>query len=94
LFSLFILNACAGPKPLKDYALSKSALSKAKSAGAESLSNGWFYKADITFKNAVKAYIENDNLVAKDLFIKSRRYSERAENNSRVQKFKSGDGPN
>jgi len=69
------------------------ALKKAKSSGAESLANGWYYKADVTYKKAVKAYSENDNLVAKDLFVKSRRYSERAENSSRVQKFKSGDGP-
>jgi len=89
-----MLSACAGPKPIKEYALSKSALSRAKIAGAESLSNGWYYKADTTFDQAVKAYDENDNLVARDLFIRSRRYSERAENSSRVQKFKSGDGPN
>ncbi len=88
-----MLSACAGPKPIKEYALSQVALRKAKSAGAESLANGWYYKADIAFKKAKKAYEDNDNIVAKDLFVKSRRYSERAENSSRVQKFKSGDGP-
>jgi len=93
-FLVFMASAsCAGPKPIKEFALSKIALEHAKKAGAESYASGWYYKADTTFSNAEKAYKLNDNLVAKELFIKARKYAERAENSSRVQKFKSGDGP-
>ncbi len=92
---VFVINlvACAGPKPLQDYSLSKSALDYARKAGAESLASGWYYKADTTFKQAESAYKNNENLKAKELFIKARKFAERAENSSRVQKFKSGDGP-
>ena len=50
LFLLFTTTSCAGPKPVTDYTLSKTALEYAKRAGAESLASGWYFKADTMFK--------------------------------------------
>ena len=91
-FTLFT-GGCVGPKPLKDYVLSHQAMVYAKRSEADVIANSWFSKAEDTYQQAEIAWANSEHDRAKKLFIKARRYFERAENMAKVQKFKTGDGP-
>ncbi len=93
LLGMTLLSGCVGPKPMNDYVLAREALNFARASEAQSLASGWLFKAEETFQKAESAWKLNENDLARKLFIKSRKYSERAENSARVKKFKSGAGP-
>ena len=77
---------------MKDYVLTHQAMVAAQKSGAESLSGPWFSRAEETYIRAEKAWQNGSSDQAKSLFIKARRYYERAENQAKVEKFKSGEG--
>ena len=93
IFLSISIGGCVGPKPLKDYVLSHQAMVHARRAEADVLANSWFSKAEDTYQQAEVAWANSEHDRAKKLFVKARRYFERAENTAKVQKFKTGDGP-
>ena len=91
IFISFSLWGCAGPKPIEDYVLSQAALKAAKDAGASSYASGYWFKAELSFRKAVKLYKNSSNSEAQVYFVRSRKYAERAEVLTRLKKFKSGE---
>ena len=83
--------ACAGPKPIEELTLARVALDAAKDAGAASLASGYWYKAEESFRKGSEALNGNYNYDAKEFFIQAKLYAEKAENSTRLKKFKSGD---
>ena len=83
---------CVGPKPISEYNLARAARRAAQDAKADSLSPGDWHKADEHYQRAEKLFQENYNDEAKLEFTKAQRYFERAENSTRLKKFRSGEG--
>ena len=90
--ALFI-SSCAGPKPYKEYSMAYTSLKAAEMSEASRYSPGYWSKAERLYREGEQAYNQNLNVQAKDLFIQAQRYAERAENVTRLRKFKSGGAP-
>ncbi len=88
---LKFLVACAGPQPIEEMALARAALDAAKDSGAPTVSPGFWHTAEDDFRKANVAMKNNDNYGAKDLFVECRELAEKAENATRLKKFKSGE---
>lgn len=91
LFIFVMLCSCAGPKPLEDMVLAKVALDTAKEVGAPSAASGYWYKAEENYRKGLEALEGNYNYDAKEFFIEAKIYAEKAENSTRLKKFKSGE---
>ncbi len=87
-----LLLGCAGPKPMEEMVLAKVALDAAKSSGAVSVASGLWYRAEESYRKGRAALKDNYNYNAKEFFIQSRSFAEKAENSTRLKKFKSGEG--
>lgn len=88
-----ILGGCAGPKPYEEHALAYVALRAAESAQASRYSPGNWSKAEKMYRVGQQSYRENSNEKARVYFLKSIKYSEKAENVTRLKKFQSGGVP-
>jgi len=86
------LLGCAGPRPIKELALATSAIKAAKDCGAGTFAPGFTNRAEDEFRKGQKAMQGNYNTDAKDDFDQARVYAEKAENSTRLKKFKSGEG--
>jgi hypothetical protein len=84
-------TGCAGPRPIEEHAMAEIALQSAKEAGALTLASGHWYKAEESYRRAFEALKGNYNYEAKDHFIAAKSHAEKAENASRLKKFKSGE---
>jgi hypothetical protein len=93
LVGLMIVSgvSCAGPKPLLDYTLARTAMNSARDVGAPSFAPGYWAKAEESFQKGEAAFRYNENFEAEELFRRARAYAERAENSTRLKKFKSGE---
>lgn len=92
LGALFVFG-CAGPKPHKEYSMAYTSLRAAEMAQASRYSPGYWSKAERLYREGKHAYEQNLNAEAKELFLQAQRYAERAENVTRLRKFKSGGAP-
>ena len=88
-----VLGACAGPKPYEEHALAYVALRSAESAQASRYSPGNWSKAERMYREGRQLYKENSNEKSRVYFLKSIKYSEKAENVTRLKKFQSGGVP-
>lgn len=86
-----LIIGCAGPRPIEEHVLAQIALQSAKEAGAATLASGYWYKADESYRKGLEALKGNYNYEAKEHFISARINSEKAENATRLKKFKSGE---
>jgi|AVFP01.1.fsa_nt_gi hypothetical protein len=90
--ALFVFG-CAGPKPYREYSMAYTSLRAAEMSEASRYSPGYWSKAERLYREGEQAYKQNLNSEAKELFIQAQRYAERAENVTRLRKFKSGGAP-
>ncbi|MCB0355674.1 MAG: DUF4398 domain-containing protein [Bdellovibrionales bacterium] len=90
-FILVLLSACAGPKPAEELVLAKVALEAAKEVGAASAASGYWYRAEENYRKGQEALKSNYNYDAREFFIQAKNYAEKAENSTRLKKFKSGE---
>jgi hypothetical protein len=70
-----------------------TSLRAAEMSEASRYSPGYWSKAERLYREGEQAYKQNLNSEAKELFIQAQRYAERAENVTRLRKFKSGGAP-
>jgi hypothetical protein len=89
----FFILSCAGPRPFFEHSKAYTALKAAEVAEATRFSPGYWSKAERLYREGKQAYNSNQNKKAKGLFIRSIRYAEKAENVTRLKKFKSGGAP-
>lgn len=90
--NLFMIVSCAGPKPAEEYTLARTAMQAARAVGAPSFAPGYWAQAEESYRKGEKAYADNANYDAKDLFESARIFAEKAENSTRIKKFQSGEG--
>ncbi|MCB0389951.1 MAG: DUF4398 domain-containing protein [Bdellovibrionales bacterium] len=91
-FIFFTTISCAGPKPIEEMVLAKVALDAAKESGAVSFAAGYWYRAEENYRKGENAIKSNYNYDAKEFFVQAKIYAEKAENSTRLKKFKSGEG--
>lgn len=88
--SLAIITSCVSTTvPLEDYTLAKTAFEAAVAADAARYVPQLFYKAEKSYKKGEQLYKERDYSGAKEQFLLSRKFAERAETESRKRQFKS-----
>ena len=85
------LMACGHSPPLKEYSLARVALENAKKNNASRYASTFFTKAQESYGAAEMNFKKENYGAAKDLFEVSRTYSEKAENQARLQKYKLGE---
>jgi hypothetical protein len=87
-----ITGCVVGPPPYEDYSLARVARQAARDAESAQYSMNNWSRADDTYQKGQKAWNDGDFDVARKYFKQSIEYSERAENISRLKKFKTGGG--
>lgn len=92
-FFIFALVSCAGSPPVEEYNLARAAYDAATEAESSRYAQGLWYKADDTYKNAIRLYKDRDNSAAREEFDEARELLERAENAARLNRFQSGGVP-
>ena len=88
--SLFLIG-CVGPAPIRDYNLAHTAIQAAKKAGAANYAPTALTSATNNFQEAEEKYKIREYEKAKRLFKTARRFAEKAENKTRIKKFKTGE---
>jgi hypothetical protein len=91
---LTILSLCSCvtvSMPVQEYSLAKAAYEAAVAAESAKYAPQLFYKAEKAYKKGERLYKERDYDAARELFVTSQRLSERAEDESRVKQFNSGE---
>jgi hypothetical protein len=88
---LFFLAGCATPVPLLDYSLARSAIESARSVESVKYSPSHWHQASEYFRTATLLYKDKRYEEAKENFIQARAFAEKAENLTRLKRFKSGD---
>ena len=89
---LFVAFACVNPqKTVEEYNLAQGAYRSAQESEAKRYAPKVFYQAKKYLRRARRAYKDRDYDKATGFFQKSRYYSEKAENISRLKQFKQGE---
>lgn len=89
--SLMFLVACAGPAPLREYALANEARYYAKKHYASKYAPKYFYKGNKAFKAALAMYEKRENEKAMEYFNLSRKIFEKAELKARLKQLEAGE---
>ena len=89
--TLLLFTSCAGPRPTEDMVLANTALEAARVVGATSVAPGFWHRAEESYRKGLNLMKGNYNYEAKEAFIEAREYAEKAENSTRLKKFKSGE---
>ncbi|MCB0415318.1 MAG: DUF4398 domain-containing protein [Bdellovibrionales bacterium] len=85
-------TSCVGPAPVEEYNLARTALQAARAAESNRYASGFLHEAERLYRLAQHQYDNRDYENAESNFIKARSFAEKAENVTRLKKFKSGDG--
>lgn len=91
VFILFFSAGCATPKPLLEYTLARSAIEAAKNVEAVRFAPAHWHQAGEYYRTASLQYTDGKNEEARENFRLARAFAEKAENLTRLKKFKSGD---
>lgn len=93
-FSLILLSlsSCVTVSiPVQEYSLAKAAYEAAITAESAKYAPQLFYKAEKAYKRGEQLYKERDFEGARVQFVTSQKLSEKAEDESRVKQFNSGE---
>lgn len=82
---------CVSTPPYEEYTLAREALRAAEEADSAKLSAAFWMKAEGAYREAEQAYKENQFDLARKKFVTARVLAEKAENQTRLKKFESGD---
>ncbi len=77
--------------PVQEYSLAKAAYEAAVTAEAAKYAPQLFYKAEKAYKKGESLYKERDYEAARKQFLSSQKMAERAEDESRLKQFNSGE---
>lgn len=92
LFMAVGLTACVtSPPPYEEYTLAREAMKAAEESDSPKYSPAHWLDAESAYRGGEQAYKLNEFEKAKRLFIRARIAAEKAENQTRLKKFESGD---
>ena len=87
----FSYCGCSTTPPVDDYSLARTAISAAKDVDSARYAPSYWHRAEDAYRKGEAHYKDQDYEEAQAEFIQAREYAERAENVTRVQKYKSGE---
>ncbi len=90
LIAILILTGCVSPQPVNEYTLARTALEAARDQDAARFAPSYWHQAEEAYRAGEAQFKKSEFLKAEEQFILSREFSEKAENATRLQKFKSG----
>lgn len=79
------------PLPVQEYSLAKAAYEAAVASESAKYAPQLFYKAEKAYKKGERLYKERDFEAARLQFVTSQKLAEKAEDESRVKQFNSGE---
>jgi hypothetical protein len=90
---LFVVSlvGCAVNPPVQEYTIARTALTAAQTSGASKYAPNLWFKAEENYRQGENAFQKGDFEVAKQYFVDSQDFSERAENKARFEKRKQGE---
>lgn len=88
---LVSVSGCAVNPPVQEYTIARTALSAAQTSGASKYAPSLWFKAEENYRQGETAFQKGDFKVAKQYFVESQDFSERAENKARYDKRKQGE---
>jgi len=92
VLTCFTIAGCAAPPPFEEYTLSRTALYSARDVEAGRYASGYWHRAEENYRRGQKQFKDNDFARARESFLSSLEFSEKAENATRLRKFQSGEG--
>ncbi|OFZ17840.1 MAG: hypothetical protein A2Z20_05670 [Bdellovibrionales bacterium RBG_16_40_8] len=84
--------ACVGPAPKEDSVLAYASIEAAKAAQAQRFAPGFYAQAEEHYRQAFVDYEERRYREAREHFIQSRQFAEKAENYTILKRAETGDG--
>jgi hypothetical protein len=81
-----------GPPPYEEYSLARAAYQSARDAESSQYSSANWSRAESNYRSGQRAWADDDFEKARKFFKLAIEYSEKAENVSRLKKFKVGGG--
>jgi|FLYM01.1.fsa_nt_gi hypothetical protein len=91
MFMAAALAACVSAPPYEEYTLAREALRAAQEADSAKYSAANWLEAEAKYRDAEQAFKWNQFGKARELFNRARSFAEKAENQTRLKKFESGD---
>ncbi len=92
ILTILSLTSCATVSiPVQEYSLAKAAYEAAIASESAKYAPQLFYKAEKAYKKGEKLYKERDYEAAREQFLTSQKLSEKAEDESRIKQFNSGE---
>ena len=91
LLSVVLASCVTIPAPIEEYTLARAAIDAAKSVDAARYSPGYFHKAEVSYRTGQLDFDDREYENAILEFTQAREYAERAENSSRLIRFKNGE---
>lgn len=85
------LAACVSMPPYQEYTIAREALRAAEEADSAKYSPAYWLNAESSYRDGERAYKLNQFDKARRLFRQARLWAERAENQTRLKKFESGE---
>lgn len=92
LSSAALVACVAAPPPYEEYTLARTAIVAAKDVDSAKNAPGLWIRAEESYRMAQREFNENDFAQARRHFKSAIRFSEKAENATKLRKFQSGDG--
>lgn len=86
-----LLGACASSRPLEEFTLARTAVDSARKVGAPHFSPAFWYKAQRHYRKGMGYFKGGTYRRARSHFIEARKYAEKAENKTRIDKFQFGE---
>lgn len=88
---VFILVACATQPPVEEYTLARTAIAAARDQDSARYAPSYWHQAEESYRKGEGYFKAQDYKLAEEEFIKAKQFAEKAENATRVQRFKSGE---
>ena len=91
VFLITLAAGCAVNPPVQEYTLARTALKAAQTSGAAKYAPGLWFKAEENYRQGENSFKKGEYEVAKNHFVESQDFSERAENKARYDKRRLGE---
>jgi hypothetical protein len=86
-----VTGCVAAPPCYDEYTIARSAVRAAQDVDSARFSTAFWNRAEDSYRNGQKAFKDADFDIAKKYFDQAIAYAERAENQTRLKKFQTGD---
>jgi hypothetical protein len=88
---ILFLTACATNPPTEEYTLARTALNAARDQDSARYAPSYWHQAEEAYRKGEGLFKAQEYKEAEEEFLKAKQFAEKAENTTRIQRFKSGE---